>query len=210
MDDLGIEERIAGLREELSRAKKLSRDTIAGRICDVGFSCLLCGECCQGEDNSVLAFPREIRCICAVTGQEWLEVAGPPEEGEWDRRGCFHTLEWRLKKDGLSCRFYREGRCQIYPARPRLCRTYPFYLDHGKLKHSECRGLGGKIEPGVAEKMAEELIMRQIIEIEEAILLLERYRDFERGDSAAFSTKAEIIVHDSEGEHRIAGGVFRR
>jgi hypothetical protein len=52
----------------------------------------------------------------------WLEVVGPPEEGEWDRDGCFHTLEWRLRKDGASegasCRFYHDGRCSIYPAGP--------------------------------------------------------------------------------------------
>jgi uncharacterized protein len=199
-------ERIAGLNEELARAKELSSVALAAQISEIGFSCLGCGECCRGEDNSVLVFPSEIRRIRAATGLEWLEVAGPPEEGEWDREGSFHTLEWRLKKDGESCRFYQEGRCQIYPVRPCLCRTYPFYLDRGELMHSECWGLGGEMAPGEAEKMAEELILRQIIEIEEAIALLERYRDFERGDPGEGGGKGGIIVHDSEGDHRMANG----
>jgi hypothetical protein len=64
---------------------------------------------------------------------------------------------------------------------------------------SECRGLGGEIEAGEAERLAEQLIARQVIEIEEAIALLERYRDFPRGPPG----ERGIIVHDSEGEHRI-------
>lgn len=206
MDEVERRLRIAELNEELSEAKKLTAIGLAARIRELGFSCLRCGECCRGEDNSVLVFPREVRRICAATGLAWLEVAGPPEEGEWGRDGSFHTLEWRLKKDRESCRFFQEGRCAIYRDRPHLCRTYPFYLDRGVLMHSECRGLGGRIEPDEAEKIAKVLISRQITEIEEAISLLERYRDFHRGDPADSSGKGGITVHDSEGEHRIIGG----
>ena len=138
-----------------------------------------------------------------ATGLPWLEVVGPPEEGEWDKDGCFHTLEWRLKKEGESCRFYQNGRCSVYRDRPMLCRTYPFYLDNGELMCSECRGLGGKIESDEADKMAEQLILRYLFEIQEAIALLERYRDFERGEA---KKGGGCIVHDSEGEHRIASG----
>lgn len=83
-----------------------------------------------------------------------------------------------------------------------LCRTYPFYLDNGELMCSECQGLGGKIEPDEADKMAEQLILRYLFEIQEAIALLERYRDFERGTARK---DGGCIVHDSEGEHRIGG-----
>lgn len=44
------------------------------------------------------------------------------------------------------------------------------------------------------------LIARQITEIEEDVALLERYRDFPRGQPG----ERGIIVHDSEGEHRVA------
>ena len=206
MDEVERCLRIAELNEELSEAKKLTAIGLAARIRELGFSCLRCGECCRGEDNSVLVFPREVRCICAATGLAWLEVAGPPEEGEWGRDGSFHTLEWRLKKDMEFCRFYQESSCSIYRDRPLLCRTYPFYLDRGELMHSECRGLGGRIKPDEAEEIAQVLISRQITEIEEAISLLERYRDFDRGDPAESGGKDDITVHDSEGEHRIVEG----
>lgn len=86
------------MKEAFSEAKKLSPTNLAARIRENGFHCQKCGECCRGEDNSVVVFPREIRSILRRTGLQWQEVSGPPEEGEWDTDGCFHTLEWRLKK----------------------------------------------------------------------------------------------------------------
>jgi uncharacterized protein len=198
----GREMQIRDLQAALRAAEGLSPDALAARISDIGFQCLGCGECCRGEDNSVVVFPSEIRAIQAATGLSWLEVAGLPKEGEWDRDGCFHTLEWRLKKEGESCRFYQNGRCCVYRARPVLCSTYPFYLDNGELMCSQCPGLGGRIESDGAYRMAERLILRYLFEIQEAIALLERYRDFERGRAGQGGV---CIVHDSEGEHRISG-----
>ncbi len=209
MNDL--QDRIADLKQALLAAKELSLTKLATRIRDLGFRCQKCGECCRGEDNSVVAFPEEIRRIRTATGLLWLEVVQPPEEGEWDKDGCFHTLEWRLEKegesDGASCRFYQNGKCSIYSCRPMLCRTYPFYLDNGELMHSECRGLGCKIESEEADELAKQLIKRHLLEIREAIALLERYRDFERGEA---KEGGGCIVHDSEGEHRISQGKLIR
>ena len=101
--------------------------------------------------------------------------------GEWDKDGCFHTLEWRLKKESESCRFYQNGRCCIYPSRPMLCSTYPFYLDEGVLQYSLCRGIGGVIEPAEAKELAGRVILRSILELTEAIALTEKFEDFESG-----------------------------
>lgn len=199
-------ERISELGEALLAAKRISPAELAAQIREIGFHCQKCGECCQGEDNSVVVFPQEIRRIQIATGLQWLEAVGLPEEGEWDKDGCFHTLEWRLKKEGESCRFYQNGSCSIYRIRPMLCRTYPFYLDNGTLQCSECRGLGGQIESYEADRWAEQLILRYLIELQEAIALLERYHDFERGEAGK---DGKCIVHDSEGEHRIVGGKLR-
>jgi Fe-S-cluster containining protein len=207
MNDL--QDRIADLKQALLATKELSLTELAARISELGFRCQECGECCQGEDNSVVVFPEEIRRIMTAAGLLWLEVVEPPAEGEWDKDGCFHTLEWRLVKKGAlegasfgaSCRFYQNGRCSIYSCRPMLCRTYPFYLDNGELMHSECRGLGCKIESEEADDLAELLVKRYLLEIQEAIHLLERYRDFERGEA---KEGGGCIVHDSEGEHRIS------
>ena len=55
--------------------------TLAAAIQEIGFYCRLCGECCRGEDNSVVVFPQDVRSIQEATGLAWLEVAGPPQEG---------------------------------------------------------------------------------------------------------------------------------
>ena len=196
----GIDEMLADLAFQLEEAESLSAETIAREIVRIGFRCQRCGDCCRGEDNSVAVFPFEVRAIIAETGEGWLAAAEPPLEGEWDSQGNFHTLEWRLAKAGRDCKYYSENGCRIYGARPLLCKTYPFYLEDGRRRWSECRGLGGEIDHAEATKLAELLKRRQIIEIREAIDLIRKYQDFERGEPSPFG---RCIVHDSEGEHEI-------
>jgi uncharacterized protein len=196
-----LHERLEELHKSLEATKRISIWDYASEIRVIGFECLRCGDCCVGADNSVVVFPFEIRKILALTGLAWLDAVEPPIIGEWDREGNFHTLEWRIKKDGESCIFHSTAGCTIYQARPILCRTYPFYLDEGTLCCSECRGMGKEIGRDEAERMAALVVERSITEINEAIALLERYTDFGRGNP----TKSGVcIVHDSEGEHHIA------
>jgi hypothetical protein len=140
-----------------------------------------------------------------VTGKTWLEVAEPPKEGEVDVHGNFHTLEWRLKTAGPSCRFYNGCGCLVYEVRPILCSTYPFYLDldDEQLCSSECKGLGKEISPEDSLELARTLKKRYIFDLEEALPLVKKYEDFERGcDNELLS--GFWIIHDSEGAHRIA------
>jgi hypothetical protein len=191
---------LADLEQSYAAARRLSAQSLAGQIERIGFQCLGCGQCCRGDDNSVVVFPFEVRRIMAKRELDWLEVAQPPEEGEWDNNGNFHTLEWRLKKEGLRCRFYDEGQCTIYGQRPLLCRTYPFYLVEGELRCSECPGLGMRINEDAAQEIAGQLILRHITEIVEAIALTKKYQDFQRGGCKEGNC---CIIHDSEGEHKI-------
>jgi Fe-S-cluster containining protein len=196
------EKQLEGLRRKLEEARRISEEELAARIKEIGFACVRCGECCTGDDNSVVVYPFEIRRIMAFTGKSWLDTVEPPTEGEWDGNGNFHTLEWRIKKCKGSCKFYsaKDRECGAYEARPLLCSTYPFYIDDGDLRSSECRGLGRPIEPVQAGRIAALLKERNIVEILEAIALLEKYEDFPRGCPG----KGFCVVHDSEGEHRIA------
>ncbi len=189
------------LRLKLEEARRISEEDLAARIREIGFACIRCGECCTGDDNSVVVYPFEIRRIMALTGESWLDMVEPPSIGEWDNQGNFHTLEWRIRKCEGSCKFYsaKSCECRAYEARPLLCSTYPFYLDDGALRCSECRGLGKPIEPAQAGKIAALLKERNIVEIREAIALLEKYEDFPRGSPG----KGICVVHDSEGEHKI-------
>lgn len=192
---------LADLNAQLKAARRAYVDDIAARIREIGFSCQMCSECCCGLDNSVTVFPFEIRRIMAHTGMLWEETVQPPAEGEWDSSGNLHTLEWRLRKDGISCRFLGDQGCRIYDSRPLLCKTYPFYLEDGDLHWSECRGLGLPIDEQEAARLASGLIYRNIIEIEEAIALTSQFCNFRRGRLAEDGL---CIVHDSEGEHTTA------
>jgi Fe-S-cluster containining protein len=197
--------RLSELERRLEVARRCPAEKLAARIREIGFECILCGKCCDGEDNSVVVFPFEIRRIMDKTGDAWLDVAIPPTEGEWDSQGNFHTLEWRIKKEGNSCKFY-DGGCRIYESQPALCRTYPFYLDEGVLRVSECPGLGREICVKESEELARDIIERCVTEIKESIALLERYEEFERSGFSddGPSKEGACIVHDSEGRHSIA------
>jgi len=200
LDRADKDEILACLESQLERTGRISAMEIAREIRRIGFRCERCGDCCRGEENEVAVFPAEIRLIVEDTGEGWLDAAEPPEEGEWDCEGNFHTLEWRLRKTGRDCRYFSDEVCEIYETRPLLCETYPFYLEEGRLQWSECRGLGGEIETQDSLKLAELLKRRQIVEIREAIELVRRYDDFERGEPSAYG---RCIVHDSAGEHVI-------
>lgn len=201
MIEKDTEGRCQELKRRLLELDGISIELVSSQIMKIGFRCLHCGECCFGDDCSVVVFPFEVRRIMAITREGWLETVEPPSEGEWDREGCFHTLEWRLRRMNGGCRFYAEKRCSIYEARPLLCRTYPFYLEDGSIRCSDCRGLGLETDPAMALQIASMLMERCRIEILEAMALLERYRDFERGLPGV---RGNCIVHDSEGEHRIS------
>ncbi|MCJ7443659.1 MAG: YkgJ family cysteine cluster protein [Methanotrichaceae archaeon] len=189
------------LFQELETAKEISVKELAAQIRQIGFQCMRCGDCCIGEDNSVIVFPSEIRLISRSTGDFWLEIVEPPKLGEWDLDGNFHTLEWRLKKRHLSCKYYTLHGCMIYEERPLLCRTYPFFLTHikGLLCFSECNGFGKEIRNEESEELADLLVERLIQEIKESIALIEKFDGFERGTP---SKEGLCVVHDSEGEHR--------
>jgi Fe-S-cluster containining protein len=196
---LKLKDRIEELRGKLEAARRIRPEEMALQIQWIGFRCLRCGECCTGEENSVLVFPAEVRRIMLLTGDAWLETVEPPSLGEWDTQGDFHTLEWRLRKEEGSCKFFA-GQCRIYDSRPLLCCTYPFYLEEGLLKASECPGLGKPMGATEAEEIASLLVARSVRELEEAALLLEMYEDFPRGQPLPGGA---CLVHDSEGVHRI-------
>jgi len=196
------EERIRELSNQLKAAGIIPPERIASEIQKIGFQCTRCGECCTGEENSVVVFPAAIRRIATQTGEPWPETVEPPSTGEWDLQGNFHTLEWRIKKRCGSCRYYEiDAGCRVYEVRPLICSTYPFYLEDGALLASECRGLGREIGTDDARELALRLIERYKTEIEEAIDLVKNYADFDRGEP---SVEGLCIVHDSEGEHRIS------
>jgi uncharacterized protein len=130
-----------------------------------------------------------------------------------DFEGNIHAFGWALRrKINGDCIFIEKGtgRCRIYPVRPMLCRTYPFYIEELKLHTCDCEGLGYPISAEDSRKMAEKLLCRYVSELEDMLTTYENYVDFRRGDNGPELAKKNLekgectyVVHDSTGIAKI-------
>ena len=130
-----------------------------------------------------------------------------------DFEGNIHAFGWVLRrKINGDCIFLQKdtGRCRIYPMRPMLCVTYPFYIEELKLHTCECEGLGYSISAEDSRKLAEELHCRYVSELGDMLTVYENYVDFKRGDDGPELTKKNLengrctyVVHDSTGVAKI-------
>src|SRR5262245_23462814 len=85
------------------------------------FRCTRCGKCCTGEPGFVWVTDEEIAALAEFRGESVEEVTGLYTRLAGRRR----TL--REKANG-DCVFYdKTAGCTVYPARPRQCRTWPFW-----------------------------------------------------------------------------------
>ncbi len=186
---------ISLLLKTLDKALKIDETQLADEIKSIRFKCRNCAHCCKAEygDNTVFVFPSEIRRIQEKTGLKRDYFVTPAPSEDRDSEGNIHTFEWVLRKRG-DCIFLKGGLCEVYGARPHICKTYPFYLLDGRLMVSECEGIGGEISEEDSRKLAALLKERYIAEIKESIALLEKFRGFN-------PTGSGVCVHDSEGEH---------
>ena len=163
---MSVSDEISRLNIELTEARAVDTQVLAGELLKAGFSCKRCAGCCRAVcgDNVVAVFPGEVRRIMAASGKSWFEVAKPPESDDFAAEGYRHAFEWvlRRKPDG-DCVFLKDGQCTVYDARPHICRTYPFRLEAGKLEQYECDGLAtGSSEQGARVILAQALVSRWI------------------------------------------------
>lgn len=221
---------------ELDAAKEISVQQIADEIHNIGFKCLMCGKCCRREcgDNRVAITATEIHTIKDNCSLRWEEIADPfvaesetPEEeceinaadGLIDEEGNIHTFGWMLhRKENNDCSFIPDDttdhKCRIYNLRPLLCSTYPFYMEGLKLNTSECEGIGRAMDKRESYELAELLLKRYIMELEDTILTYKNYNGFKTGknskiiaDSCLKQGYLNYIVHYSEGTYRITKNI---
>jgi Fe-S-cluster containining protein len=85
------------------------------------FTCTRCGNCCTGEPGFVWVEDEELDALAEFLGEPVEQVRSLYTR--WSEHG--RTL--REKHNG-DCVFYdRKKGCTVYPARPRQCRTWPFW-----------------------------------------------------------------------------------
>lgn len=125
-----------------------------------------------------------------------------------DSEGNVHAYGWMLRrKRNGDCIFLEKdtSRCRIYPVRPMLCLTYPFYIEGLKLYTCECEGLGAHISAEESRRLADALLSRYISELEDTLAMYEKYEDFERTAEGQELARKNLekgtvyIVHDSKG-----------
>lgn len=108
------------------------------------FTCSGCGDCCTGAPGWVWVNKEEIAEIAAVVGIDDLEEF---EEMYVRKIGIRKSLKEYSNGD---CVFFdnKKRSCEVYEARPRQCRTWPFWDSNLKSPKTweqtcqECPGSG--------------------------------------------------------------------
>jgi Fe-S-cluster containining protein len=89
------------------------------------FECTQCGDCCTGAPGHVWVDAEEIAALAAAVGEEDVEEF----ERKFVRRvGARKSLK-ELPQADYDCIFLDSTtrRCLVYDARPKQCRTWPFW-----------------------------------------------------------------------------------
>ena len=111
------------------------------------FSCMRCGKCCEGRGGIVVG-PRDLPRLCAYFSlpaervlQEYTEtIGGKPV--------------LKCGDDGF-CLFFKPGRgCSIHPARPAVCRAWPFF--RGNLVDAMSFFMAREDCPGISREVTHE------------------------------------------------------
>jgi hypothetical protein len=99
------------------------------------FTCTACGNCCTGAPGYVWVNQEEISALA--------EIVGVQDADEFERlyvRKIFMRKSLREYSNG-DCVFFngQTRRCKVYEARPRQCRSWPFWNSNVRTPQSWAR-----------------------------------------------------------------------
>ncbi len=87
----------------------------------LSFRCTQCGDCCTGAPGFVWVEPDEVADIAQFRGETPEHVEAVYTRKALGRRSL-------RERAGGDCVFFEHGvGCTVYAARPRQCRTWPFW-----------------------------------------------------------------------------------
>ncbi|MHC5067803.1 MAG: YkgJ family cysteine cluster protein [Planctomycetota bacterium] len=90
------------------------------------FSCTQCGDCCGGEPGNVFVSDEEVRALADHVGLD--EAAFRRRYTRVVHRDGGQYTSIIDVAPSYDCVFFTRGAgCQVYPLRPRQCRTWPFW-----------------------------------------------------------------------------------
>lgn len=106
-------------------------------------ACETCkGKCCNGTSGYIFVNKKEIATIA-----KFLTIKPAALINKYIKKvGYKFSLKELHSGDNFACIFFDSNikRCSIYPARPRQCRTFPFWNDfkeHPEAAANECPGV---------------------------------------------------------------------
>lgn len=105
------------------------------------FQCTGCGDCCTGDPGYVWVNGKDIAAMAAAVEMDIEEF-----ESRYVRQvGVRKSL---VEHDNGDCVFFdnRTRKCRVYKARPRQCRTWPFW--HSNLATPEAWAETCRVCPG--------------------------------------------------------------
>ncbi|MGR3912390.1 MAG: YkgJ family cysteine cluster protein [Candidatus Rhabdochlamydia sp.] len=108
------------------------------------FECTGCGGCCSKEPGYVWISPQEIQDMAnylQISEEEFLKTY---------TRSVFGRISLNEDRRNYDCVFLKNNRCQIYPARPKQCKTFPWWnenlesLAHWEEASKRCEGINAE------------------------------------------------------------------
>lgn len=114
------------------------------------FVCRQCGHCCEGEGGIVLAAKDQQRLA------DHLKLALDAFLDGFTRRKA-DKIELASRADGY-CVFFEDG-CAVHPARPNICRAWPFF--RGNLLDASSWELSRGYCPGINPTVSHDAFAEQ-------------------------------------------------
>ncbi|MEM6394306.1 MAG: YkgJ family cysteine cluster protein [Planctomycetota bacterium] len=93
------------------------------------FSCAQCGNCCTGPPGYVWFTPEEGQAMAEKLGVDEVTFRRKYAKRVWGRWSLSENVQPNGDHDCVFLRRDKQGRglCSLYEARPKQCRTWPFW-----------------------------------------------------------------------------------
>jgi len=91
---------------------------------NLSFSCLRCGECCEGPGGYVEVLPDDLERLCT-----FLSVDANTFGKKYLRRRSNGSLSLIDNASG-DCIFLEDSECKVYSARPVQCSSWPWWPEN--------------------------------------------------------------------------------
>lgn len=114
------------------------------------FACTQCGQCCTGAPGYVWIDQQEIEAMAEflkITVKEFIATYTRQVNGQ---------LALKEFPKSYDCIFLRDKKCLVYGARPKQCKTFPFWPENLDSKESweqtakRCEGINHEHAPTIS------------------------------------------------------------